>query len=161
MKHAKNKIVALYMLSAYSSNLLDLIDTIEKEMKAEFRHDIKRACKSFYTAISNNKMLNRLLDEMFKVDSLEYNQYRDEVEKTIIAVLEHSPREFVKLKYIREVLEDDGEILFTEKEIQEFAINHKASAEISVAQNLENYVKNKAHFGKMRQAIHSSKIEKS
>ncbi|WP_062057366.1 hypothetical protein [Aquimarina longa] len=158
MKYTKKQVIALYMLSAYSNNLLDLIDTIESEMKIIFRHDIKRACTSFYKSIDNNKMLNNLLDEMFKVDSLEYNEYRDEVDKTVLAVLENSPNKFVRLQYARKFIESNTAILFTEKEMKEFAMLHKTSKFHNVSNNLDIYIDTNNKFKKVKKAIKNSLI---
>lgn len=159
MKKVNNDIIAIYMLSAYSSNMLDLIDNFEKRNKGLFKHEIKKACRMFYKAMESNKLLQELLNELFKVDSLEYNQFRDEVDKTIETILTHSPREFVRLKYARKIIEDDSAFLFTEDEMKEFAIQYRVSKSLSVSDDLIQFIKSKAHFIEEAHTVKNSKLK--
>lgn len=158
MKDQRKQVVALYMLSAYSQNLMDLIDTIETSMKAVFRHDIKSACKQFYKRIGSNKMLNNLLDEMFEVDSIEYNNFRNEVEKTIECVLKHSPKDHPRLGYARKIIEDKNVLFFTEKELMQFAVMFKASNSLSVSEELESFIENHENYDKIKDSIDIKKV---
>lgn len=142
----KPDVHAFYMLSAYSQNLMDLIDVMKQERNPYFIQEIKRACNMFYKSVGNNKVLNHLLEEIFTVDSMEYNQYRDAVDKTVHAVLNCNPREWVRLKYAQKVIEDDGAILFTEKEMMEFAIKFRAEGSLNVKNDLNQYIEDNNEF---------------
>lgn len=140
MKYENDFVQPLYMVVAYANNILDLIDDIEKGKNKYFTHDIKRIFRTFSNSVENNKKLQFLLNELHKVDSMEINQYRDEVDKTVVSLLENSPQDFVRLEYVRKIVEDDSLYLFTEAEMLAFAIKHKVSSNKNVGVDLEEYV---------------------
>lgn len=134
------------LFTAYTENIADLIDDMRHELRSDYRQELKRHCNAFYNFVHNNKMINGIINELHKGHGVNYNEYRDLKEKTMQSVLRLRPQSQYILTHIIRQLNEESPLLFTEKQMTEFAIHHQQSKSLSVTENYQSYLKNNNYF---------------